>query len=190
MTREEYQHYSECRQASFTYRKGNVCNGIIFFFIVRTDTSKMVAKRFREFLNLPPHLDLKAGDDTVDIVGFLAFEMVRSLTLAGLDVKKSLEESYLREDYSASPPLGKRKALGSLGGPAEKRRREESPDRDTEHALPTCSLFMPPPEARTSLRPEHIQDAFSRMQNDWSHRRSAGMRNWMGGLIRTRVSLI
>jgi transcription initiation protein SPT3 len=23
MTREEYEHYSECRQASFTYRKGD-----------------------------------------------------------------------------------------------------------------------------------------------------------------------
>jgi len=167
MTREEYQHYSDCRQASFTYRK---------------------AKRFREFLNLPPHLDLKAGDDTVDIVGFLAFEMVRSLTLAGLAVKKSLEESYLREEYS-SPVLGKRKATSS-GGAAEKRRREESPDRDAGYTLPVNSLFLPPIEARTHLRPEHIQDAFTRMQSDWSHLRSAGMHNWRGGLVRTRVSLI
>lgn len=147
------------------------------------------AKRFREFLNLPTTLDLKANDDTVDIVGFLAFEMVRSLTLAGLTVKKSLEDSYLREEYSAAPALGKRKALG-LGGPAEKRRREESPDRDTEYTLPLNSLFLSPPEARTALRPEHIQDAFSRMQGDWSHHRSAGMHNWRGGLVRTRVSLI
>ncbi|KAJ8456507.1 hypothetical protein ONZ45_g11863 [Pleurotus djamor] len=169
MTREEYQHYSDCRQASFTYRK---------------------AKRFREFLNLPPHLDLKANDDTIDIVGFLAFEMVRSLTLAGLAVKKSLEEAYLREEYSNSPSLGKRKANASLGGPAEKRRREESPDVDVEPVLPACSLFLPPPEARTALRPEHIQDAFARMQGDWAHNRSAGMRNWRGGLVRTRVSLI
>ncbi|KAL0950128.1 hypothetical protein HGRIS_010124 [Hohenbuehelia grisea] len=146
MTREEYQHYSDCRQASFTYRK---------------------AKRFREFLNLPPHLDLKAGDDTVDIVGFLAFEM---------------------EEYS-SPVMNKRKASG-MGGPVEKRRREESPDRDGEAALPSCSLFLPPPEARTALCPEHIQDAFARMQGDWAHHRSAGMRNWRGGLVRTRVSLI
>ncbi|KAK7033564.1 Transcription initiation protein spt3 [Paramarasmius palmivorus] len=166
MTREEYQHYSECRQASFTYRK---------------------AKRFREFLNLPPHLDLRANDDTVDIVGFLAFEMVRSLTLAGLEVKKSLEESLLREEYT-SPILGKRKANGIGGGP-DKRRREESPDRD-DYTLPVNSLFLPPPEARTALRPEHIQDAFSRMQGDWAHRRSAGMNNWRGGLVRTRVSLI
>jgi transcription initiation protein SPT3 len=133
-------------------------------------------------------LDLKANDDTIDIVGFLAFEMVRSLTLAGLAVKDSLEKSYLREEY-ASPALGKRKALGH-GGSAEKRRREESPDRDTEYTLPASSLFLPPAEVKTALRPEHIQDAFSRMQGDWSHNRSAGMHNWRGGLVRTRVSLI
>ncbi|TDL29359.1 TFIID-18kDa-domain-containing protein [Rickenella mellea] len=166
MTREEYQHYSDCRQASFTYRK---------------------AKRFREFLNLPTHLDLKANDDTIDIVGFLAFEMVRALTLGGLNVKKSLEESSLLEDHS-SPVLGKRKAGGGLE--SSKRRREESPDRDVENALPVCSLFLAPPEARTALMPDHIQDAFSRMQGDWAHHRSAGMRNWRGGLVRTSVSLI
>ncbi|ETW84017.1 hypothetical protein HETIRDRAFT_457979 [Heterobasidion irregulare TC 32-1] len=168
MTREEYQHYSDCRQASFSYRK---------------------AKRFREFLNLPPHLDLKANDDTVDIVGFLAFEMVRSLTVASLEVKKSLEESYLREDHTASPVLGKRKMGVGLDS-SSKRRREESPDEDSDTPLPASSLFMQPPEARTALRPEHIQDAFGRMQGDWSQSRSAGMRNWRGGLIRTSVSLI
>ncbi|KAK0491474.1 transcription initiation factor IID, 18kD subunit-domain-containing protein [Armillaria novae-zelandiae] len=166
MTREEYQHYSDCRQASFTYRK---------------------AKRFREFLNLPPHLDLKANDDTVDIVGFLAFEMVRSLTLAGLSVKKSLEEASLLDEYT-SPVMGKRKAT-SLGGSAEKRRREEEEERD-EYTLPVNSLFLPPPEARIAIQPEHIQDAFSRMQGDWSHHRAAGMHNWRGGLVRTRVTLI
>ncbi|EAU84209.1 spt3 [Coprinopsis cinerea okayama7 len=169
MTREEYQHYSDCRQASFTYRKG---------------------KRFREFLNLPPHLDLRANDDTIDIVGFLAFEMVRSLTIAGLAVKKSLEESILRDDYT-TPKNGKRKAGGAtlLGGPAEKRRREEEGEEE-EYTLPVNTLFLPPPEARTALRPEHIQDAFTRMQTEWSHRRNAGMHNWRGGLVRTRISLI
>lgn len=149
--------------------------------------SQPPAKRFREFLNLPPHLDLKANDDTVDIVGFLAFEMVRSLTLAGLSVKKSLEEAYLLDEYT-SPHMGKRKANG-VGASAEKRRREDSPDLD-EYTLPVNSLFLPPPEARTAIQPEHIQDAFSRMQGDWSHHRSAGMHNWRGGLVRTRVTLI
>ncbi|KIY42993.1 TFIID-18kDa-domain-containing protein [Fistulina hepatica ATCC 64428] len=167
MTREEYTHYSECRQASFTYRK---------------------AKRFRDFLNLPAHLDLKPNDDTIDIVGFLAFEMVRSLTLAGLATKQALEDSALREEYS-SPTLGKRKAHGAMGGLAEKRRRSGSPDAE-EFSLPANKLFLPPPSARTALLPEHIQAAFSRMQSDWSHLRSAGMHNWRGGLVRTRVSLI
>ncbi|KAI0080835.1 TFIID-18kDa-domain-containing protein [Panus rudis PR-1116 ss-1] len=172
MTREEYQHYSDCRQASFTYRK---------------------AKRFREFLNLPPSLDLKANDDTVDIVGFLAFEMVRSLTLAALEVKKSLEDQYLHEDkrvVSTSPLLGKRKNTGFGGREDAKRLRRDDSDDVEDSPLPVCSLFLPPPENRTPLRPEHIQDAFARMQGDWAQRRSAGMRDWRGGLVRTTVSLI
>lgn len=122
--------------------------------------------------------------------------MVRSLTLAGLEVKKSLEESYLRDDYapSSSPPLlvGKRK-VNCQGEAAKRGRRERMEDEEDEQEdapLPVSSLFLPPPEARTALRPEHIQDAFSRMQSDWSHHRSAGMRNWRGGLVRTKVSLI
>lgn len=79
----QYQHYSGCRQASFTYRK---------------------AKRFREFLNLPPQLDLKSSD-TVNIAGFLAFEMVRTLTLAGLAMKQSSDEAHFSNDY-ASARLG------------------------------------------------------------------------------------
>jgi transcription initiation protein SPT3 len=149
------------------------------------------AKRFKEFLNLPASLDLKANDDTVDIVGFLAFEMVRSLTIAGLEVKKSLEESYLRQDIytNNSPVPGKRKHAGGLGRDAKRMRREESEEVE-DSPLPVSSLFVAPPEARTSLRPEHIQDAFTRMQGDWAQRRSAGMRNWRGGLIRTTVTLI
>lgn len=171
MTRAEYQHYSDCRQASFTYRK---------------------AKRFRDFLNLPAHLDLRANDDTVDIVGFLAFEMVRSLTIAGLEGKKSLEEQYLRDDIRviSSPLLGKRKNTSfGPGGDAKRMRRDDSDELD-DSPLPVCTLFLPPPEERTPLRPEHIQDAFARMQADWAQRRSAGMRDWRGGLIRTTVSLI
>jgi len=176
MTREEYEHYSDCRQASFTYRKG---------------------KRFREFLNLPPHLDLKPNDDTIDIVGFLAFEMVRSLTISGLNVKRSLEE--LHHQPINLPPssdegsgiLGKRKDTSTITDqPSSKRRRSNSPDFSATNELPVCSLFLSPPEARTAMRPEHIQDAFSRMQGDWAHLRSSGMRNWRGGLVRTSISLI
>ena len=159
-------------------------------------TPANAAKRFKEFLNLPSALDFKTGDDTVDIVGFLAFEMVRSLTIAGLEVKKSLEDSYLRDTHAphhhpgSSPLLGKRKAAHGLGADSKRLRREESPEHDADQPLPVCGLFLPPPEARTALQPEHIQDAFARMQGDWAQRRSAGMRNHRGGLVRTTVSLI
>lgn len=143
------------------------------------------AKRFRDFLNLPPHLDLRSSDDTVDIVGFLAFEMVRSLTLSGLNVKRSLEENSLLEEPVT---LGKRKEPSSSSDQSpSKRRRSSSPEANDP---PISSLFLPPPEARTAMRPEHIHDAFARMQADWSHLRSSGMRNWRGGLKRTTVSLI
>ena len=144
-----------------------------------------LGKRFRDFLNLPPHLDLKAADDTIDIVGFLAFEMVRALTTGGLNIKRSLEELSHYEDIT-SAALGKRKAFSQSDTP-NKRRRSTSPDVDQSVF---SSLFLPPPEARTALRPEHIQDAFARMQRDSSHFRTGGLRNYRGGLVRTSVSLI
>ncbi|CAG8665265.1 20111_t:CDS:2, partial [Racocetra fulgida] len=70
MTREEYVHYSECRQASFTYRK---------------------AKRFREWANMSAYIDMKPNDDIIDILGFLTFEMVSTLTETALRVKRDLD---------------------------------------------------------------------------------------------------
>lgn len=51
MTKEEYLDFTECRQASFTFRKG---------------------KKFKEFLNT----EYKIKDDLLDILGFLACEIV------------------------------------------------------------------------------------------------------------------
>ncbi|CEL59282.1 SAGA complex subunit spt3 OS=Schizosaccharomyces pombe (strain 972 / ATCC 24843) GN=spt3 PE=1 SV=2 [Rhizoctonia solani AG-1 IB] len=167
MTREEYVHYSECRSASFTYRK---------------------AKRFREFINLPAYLDIKPNDDTIDILGFLAFEMVRALCVGGLAVKRALEESYQAVEITGA----KRKAPeGAESSPGKRRRRSMSPESGGAWgSVPGSSLFLPPPEARRALRPAHIQEAFAKMQRDWAHQRGSGMRNWRGGLVRTRVSLI
>ncbi|KAE8211260.1 hypothetical protein CF327_g4966 [Tilletia walkeri] len=73
MTREEYVHYSECRQASFTFKK---------------------SKRFRDFINAPAYLDgSKPNDDIIDILGFLAFEVVRELCEGALEVQKELQET-------------------------------------------------------------------------------------------------
>jgi len=67
MTRDEYVHWSECRQASFTFRKG---------------------KRFREWAGFGIVTEAKPNDDIVDILGFLTFEIVQTLTEEALKVKE------------------------------------------------------------------------------------------------------
>jgi transcription initiation protein SPT3 len=66
MTRDEYVYWSDCRQASFTFRKG---------------------KRFREWAGFGVVTDSKPNDDIVDILGFLTFEIVQTLTEEALKVK-------------------------------------------------------------------------------------------------------
>lgn len=67
MTREEYVHWSECRQASFTFRK---------------------AKRFRDWCGLPHITDSRLQDDIMDALGFLTFEIVANITERALKVKE------------------------------------------------------------------------------------------------------
>ncbi|ODV82523.1 hypothetical protein CANARDRAFT_25848 [[Candida] arabinofermentans NRRL YB-2248] len=67
MTQKEYVHWSECRQASFTFRK---------------------SKRFREWCGLSQITESRPNDDVIDILGFLTFEMVCSLTELALEIKK------------------------------------------------------------------------------------------------------
>jgi transcription initiation protein SPT3 len=70
MTRDEYVYWSDCRQASFTFRKG---------------------KRFREWAGFGVVTDSKPNDDIVDILGFLTFEIVQTLTEEALKVKAASE---------------------------------------------------------------------------------------------------
>ncbi|KAJ9120258.1 hypothetical protein QFC22_003158 [Naganishia vaughanmartiniae] len=43
--------------------------------------------RFRDFINASAFLDVKPNEDVMDILGFLAFEMVRTLCMAGLQLR-------------------------------------------------------------------------------------------------------
>ncbi|CCE65102.1 hypothetical protein TPHA_0J02810 [Tetrapisispora phaffii CBS 4417] len=67
MTKEEYVHWSDCRQASFTFRK---------------------TKRFKDWSGITQITDGKPHDDVMDILGFLTFEMVCSLTEAALKINR------------------------------------------------------------------------------------------------------
>ncbi|KAJ2767185.1 Transcription initiation protein spt3, partial [Coemansia nantahalensis] len=147
MTRDEYVHYSECRQASFTFRKG---------------------KRFREWANMSAYVDTKLNDEIIDILGFLTFEMVSKLTETALKIKRALEKAATDVQCAAD---GTHASSASSPPPGP--------------TAAGASLFSGPPMARTPLQVQHVQEAFRRLQ-----RSPQPIRNFKGGLARTRVSLI
>ncbi|KAJ5581759.1 Histone-fold [Penicillium sp. DV-2018c] len=118
MTKEEYVFWSECRQASFTYRK---------------------SKRFREWAGFGIVTESKPNDDIVDILGFLTFEIVQTLTEQALKVKE-------REDNEKS-----RRGGAETGESVKKRKRE-------------TGLFDPPEEGRTPIEPRHVREAYRKLQ--------------------------
>ncbi|TWU76545.1 Transcription initiation protein spt3 [Metarhizium rileyi] len=118
MTKEEYVTWSEYRQASFTWRKG---------------------KRFREWAGFGIVTDSKPSDDIVDILGFLTFEMVATLTEVALKVK---EQEDMARAQSGADNAGTKKRKLQLGG-----------------------LFDPPGEGKTPVEPRHVQEAFRRFQH-------------------------
>ncbi|KAJ9248424.1 hypothetical protein DTO207G8_7350 [Paecilomyces variotii] len=118
MTKEEYVFWSDCRQASFTFRKG---------------------KRFREWAGFGIVTESKPNDDIVDILGFLTFEIVQTLTEEALKVKE-------REDREKKGRGG-----AENGGENKKRKRE-------------TGLFDPPEEGRTPIEPRHIREAYRKLQ--------------------------
>ncbi|KAI9741422.1 MAG: Transcription initiation protein spt3 [Claussenomyces sp. TS43310] len=114
MTKEEYVTWSEYRQASFTFRKG---------------------KRFKEWAGFGVVTESKPNDDIVDILGFLTFEIVQTLTEEALKIKEN-EDLY----------------KAKTGTDDSKKRKREN------------GLFDPPSEGRTPVGSSHIQEAFRRLQ--------------------------
>ena len=108
MSRDEYIYYAECRQASFTFKK---------------------LKRFREWCDMQKIYDAKANSDVIDILGFFAYEIIRSLTETALELKKEWDAHGLAQEDEMKPKLFARL-----------------------HA------------DQTPLLPEHIQEAFRRLQ--------------------------
>jgi transcription initiation protein SPT3 len=118
MTREEYVTWSEYRQASFTYRKG---------------------KRFREWAGFGIVTDSKPSDDIVDILGFLTFEMVQTLTEEAIKIKEH-EDLWKERSGSENAAAGNKKRKLNQG------------------------LFDPPSEGKAPVETRHIQEAFRRLQ--------------------------
>lgn len=143
MTKEEYVHWSECRQASFTFRK---------------------AKRFREWALIPQLCDSRPHDDVIDILGFLTFEIVCSLTEESIQIRNA-EEKLIQKLLLKT---------GGLNKEINKRKRKY--------------LFDKPEKLAKPLMPYHIEEAWRRLQNvDFKHKAA---RNFGGGVLKSRTRLI
>lgn len=87
MSQEHYLQYAECRQASFTYKK---CKLLAPTYGC-TSSHPSAAKKFRDFVNLNSIIEGPLTDEVVDALGFLAYEIVRTLCEAGLRVQAARE---------------------------------------------------------------------------------------------------
>ncbi|KAL0073063.1 transcription initiation factor IID, 18kD subunit-domain-containing protein [Phycomyces blakesleeanus] len=162
MTREEYVHYSECRQASFTYRKG---------------------KRFREWSNMSSYVDVRPNDDIVDSLGFLTYEMVSKLTRTAIQIKNDLcRAGNSNSSISNSTGSKRKRDLDDEGTPESEKKDNENTENvsstitcrehESEDSSPSSTandnegigLFLQPSSEPTPLQPEHIHEAFRRMQ--------------------------
>ncbi|KAJ1665601.1 Transcription initiation protein spt3 [Coemansia sp. RSA 1646] len=178
MTRDEYVHYSECRQASFTYRKN---------------------KRFRDWAHMSTYIDTKLNDEIIDILGFLTFEMVSKITETALRIKRDIEKAAddsvdtqdagsKRTANAATPSASASVSAASAPNSASiatATEQQSKRQRVGDAQAASISLFLGPPTARTPLQVQHVQEAFRRLQ-----RAPQPIRNFKGGLTRTRVSFI
>jgi transcription initiation protein SPT3 len=129
MTREEYVFFSDCRQASFTFRK---------------------AKRFREWAGFGIVTDSRPNDDVIDILGFLTFEIVQMLTEESLKVKAA-EDLHNQRTTTSSNTAGdakkRKRETGSLFELPEEGRTPVEPKHVREafrrlQAIPNKYKFM------------------------------------------------
>lgn len=163
MTPEEYLHWSECRQASFTFRKG---------------------KRFREWAGIGIVTDSKPNDDIIDILGFLTFEMVQTLTEEALRVK-SAEDASKRQGGDAGSD-GLKSTNDHSGDIADDDELRADGSRKRKRREP--GLFDPPEESRSPISTRHVHEAFRRLQKP--DLKSRYMAHIAGGKRRTALKLV
>lgn len=161
MTKEEYVHWSDCRQASFTFRK---------------------ARRFKDWSGINHLTDGKPHDDVIDILGFLTFEIVCSITETALKIKT--HEQFLLQQKENQRSSSQTSALGS----------RSTTDLNYETTLlPNNTkrkkrLFDGPDNVIQPLKPKHIEEAWRMLQSiDMKHRAAT---NFRGGRLYSRPIIL
>jgi transcription initiation protein SPT3 len=135
MTAEEYTVWSECRSASFTFRK---------------------KQTFREWCGLGIIADHQAKEDVLEILGLLTSEWVQTLTEKASAVKEQ-EIKNARCEIARVKAGVKRKLEGEgpfvMRADGVEREREEREERETREAM-----------AKIPIQPQHVRQAFELLQ--------------------------
>jgi transcription initiation protein SPT3 len=147
------------------------------------------AKKFRDFLNHTSYLDLKPNDDVTDILGFLSFEMVRTLCVSALELRRGLSDDPTQAVGNAAK-IDAANQVESVDSPKDLVEGENgnvedgrsSPVKEKVHGATPA-----PP-----LQPRHIMAAYQKMQRDEVRTGIGrmGLRNFRGGVVRRRVAII
>ena len=143
MTKEEYVHWSDCRQASFTFRK---------------------SKRFKDWSGISQITEGKPHDDVIDILGFLTFEIVCSLTETALKINK--REEVIQSQKNKSQQLNQDQSFEITSIHRKKR------------------LFDGPDDLVNPLKARHIEEAWRVLQTLGMKQRA--LNNFKGSRILSR----
>lgn len=113
-----------------------------------------IAKRFRDFLNVGAFIDQSnVSDEIVDVLGFFACEMVRSLCESGIVAKRILATATLRSDRrTEADTVVKVAKLVKVN--ERKRKRDEKEAKEREEAAASV-LVVPEVVASTETAVDH-----------------------------------
>lgn len=165
MTKEEYVHWSDCRQASFTFRK---------------------ARRFKDWSGITHLIDGKPHDDIIDILGFLTFEIVCSITETALKIKT--HEQFLKQQKVNKQFSSQSKASNSTSQSMDLKYETTSLSNTNGASMRKKRLFDGPDNVIEPLRPKHIEEAWRVLQAiDMKHR---AVTNFKGGRLSSRTIIL
>jgi transcription initiation protein SPT3 len=170
-------------------------------------------------LNTTAYLDLKPNEDVMDVLGFLAFESVRSLCVAALEIRDAAA-GVKRVDEMNLPPLtkdeiaqgGEDAGAGPMQVGDDTEEKRETGTDGYGDVGETEKLLLSPSQQQAQgslsqgqkkpvleqwkapttlpLLPAHLLTAYARLQRAQAEKNGGGLRNWRGGVKRQKIALI
>lgn len=159
MSQAEYMEYSECRQASFTYKKARKFRDWLVGGTARPGSLGLASLAGGSARDLA-----KLTDDTLEILGFLAYEIVQKLTEVSLAVKyeyekmESSSENAVLIEKSGNSKNNVQTTNSSLGG------LFTSKTTETSHPVaPVTAATIKKLTTKTPIQTIHVEEAYRKL---------------------------